>query len=286
MSDRTSELTKAFHDHQQHVQKAEYRTAGEFMGVDEKLKILEERGQSDLIEIFKDWHPRSSPRRRKGAPLDQRLSITVTAADRAIMDGEIRAIQASGEPTSLTKLIRSRAMGNLDMEGWREIASEALEELNQLVAQQNALRKEKRAIEADLENVEDDQEQIYLYERKLYDIENKLGKLVGKKEKRNVRLQGRMTYNEAETVKWRAQRLCLSTTDYLRIMIFGFQPNSAADAHMSVDARRRFYVSILDVTENGWGNPPGVFQCSQCESYNEEIMRLRERLKKLEGDHR
>lgn len=282
MSDRTAQLTKAFNNHQ-HSGSDDYKTAGEFLTVNEKLRVLEERGQADLIEIFKDWKPRVSTRRRKGAPLDQRVSISVTSADRAIMDGEIKAIKASGESVSLGHLIRSRAMGNLDVQGWRQIASDALDELNGLLESKGELLKTKAAIEADLENYADDEEQVSIYERNLYDIETKLAKLNAKREKRNIRLQGRMTYNEAETVKWRAQRLCLSTTDYLRIMIFDLQPNSTADAHMTVDARRRFYVSILDVCDNGWGNPPGVYECSQCESYAEEISRLRARIKELEN---
>lgn len=282
MTDRTAQLVEKFHNHQEGSD--EYKTAGEFLTVDEKLRVLEERGQADLIEIFKDWKPRHSPRRRKGAPLDQRLSITVTPADRAIMDGEIKAIKAAGESVSLGHLIRTRAMGNMDVHGWKDVASEALDELNQLIDGQGELKKRKKAIESDLENSEDDEEQVALYERQLYDIETKLAKLVGNREKRNIRLQGRMTFNEAETVKWRAQRLCISTTDYLRILIFNLQPNSTADAHLSADARRRFWISIIDVCENGWGNPPGVYQCSQCESYSEEITRLKARIQQLENN--
>lgn len=281
----TRKLEKKFEGHQHKAEEAKgsYSTGADFMTVEEKLKILEERGQEDLIEIFKDWKPsKARVRKRKGAPLDQRVSITVTSADRAVMDGEVKAIKAAGESTSLGNLIRSRAMSNLDVQGWREIASDALDELNELVKTQKDLRAKKKAIIADMENEADDSEQTALYERHLYDIEQKLGKLVAQREKRTVRLQGRMTYTEAETVKWRAQRLCLSTTDYLRIMIFDLKPNSTADAHLSVDARRRFYVSVLDVADNGWGNPPGVYACSQCESYSEEITRLNERIRELE----
>jgi len=284
MADRYEELAKSFHAHQDGNDANGYKTAGEFLTVDEKLKVLEERGQADLIEIFKDWKPRTSTRRRKGAPLDQRVSITVTAADRAVMDGEVKTIKATGESVSLGNLIRSRAMGNLDVNGWRDTASAALDELNELVNSQSELKKRKKAIELDLENNVDDSEQIAIYERELYSIEGKLAKLIGSGEKRAIRLQGRMTFTEAETVKWRAQRLCLSTTDYLRIMIFGLEPNSSSDAHLSVDARRRFWISILDVADNGWGNPPGVNLCSQCESYADEISKLRERIRQLEGN--
>lgn len=288
MSDRYEELAKSFRDHQDHSDGNAYKTVGEFLTVEEKLKVLEERGQGDLIEIFKDWRPRVSSRKRKGAPLDQRVSITVTPADRAIMDGEVRNIRSTGAPISLGNLIRSRAMGDLDMQGWKEKADEALKELTEIVNNQSALRKKLKAIELDLENSqensEEDTEQIAIYDREVYAIEEKLKKLKGTGEKRSIRLQGRMTFNEAETVKWRAQRLCISTTDYLRIMIFNLTPNSSADSHLSVDARRRFWVSIIDVVENGWGNPPGVYQCSQCESYSEEISNLKKRIQELESE--
>ena len=59
------------------------------------------------------------------------------------------------------------------------------------------------------------------------------------------------------------------------MMIFGLEPNSTADAHMSLDAKRRFYVSIIEVANNGWGNPPAIYECSQCVNYMDEIRKLR-----------
>lgn len=283
---QNEQLAQKFREHQHGNESNAYRTAGEALSVNDKLKILEQRGQSDLIEIFKDWKPRSSTRRRKGAPLDQRVSIALAGAERAVLDGEIRAIKATGQSTTLGALIRSRAMGSPNMADWRETAWLALDELDTLSKSQADLKNRKKMIELALEDGDDheDEEQASLLERELVDISNKIGKLSSKTgDKRNVRLQGRMTYAESETVKFRAQRLCLSTTDYLRMLIFDLTPNSAADQHLNLDARRRFYVSIIDVADNGWGNPPGVFKCSQCESYAEEISRLQERIKQLEA---
>lgn len=283
---QTDLLTQKFRDHQHGGSTNAYATAGEILSVDDKLKILEQRGQTDLIEIFKDWKPRASTRRRKGAPLDQRVSIALAGAERAILDGEIRAIKDTGQSTTLGALIRSRAMGSPNMADWRETAWLALDELDALLKNQTEMKNRKKMIEAALEDGDDheDEEQVSLLERELVDTITKLGKLSSKAgDKRNVRLQGRMTYAESESVKWKAQRLCLSTTDYLRMLIFDFTPNSAADQHLNLDARRRFYVSIIDVADNGWGNPPGVYQCSQCESYATEINSLRERIKQLEA---
>lgn len=283
MTDREEQLRQSFNEHHSHQDDGKFRTAGEFMSVEEKLQILQDRGQADLIEIFKDWKPRVNPRKRTGAPLDQRVSLTITPAEKQILENEVKAIKETGSTTSLGNVIRSRAMGNLNVQDWVTVADEALAELNELVEKQGEIRKRQKAIEADLEASNDDPEQVAIYERELYDIHQKLAKLKPQPGKRSVRLQGRLTYQEAEAVKWRAYRLGLTTTDYLRIMVFGLLPNDSADAHLSVDARRRFWVSILDVAKNSWGNPPGAFQCSQCESYAEEITKLQERIRQLGG---
>lgn len=283
---KTEALAEKFREHQHSNKAGSFATAGEALSVEDKLKILEERGQADLIDIFKGWKPRASTRRRKGAPLDQRVSIALSASERALLDGEIKAIKATGQSTTLGALIRSRAMVSPNLADWREIAWAALDELDALVKGEKELKNRQKMIENALEEEEiaDDSEEIMLFEKELVEIQAKLSKLKASPvEKRNVRLQGRMTYAEAEAVKWRAQRLCLSTTDYLRMLIFDQAPNTAADQHLNLDARRRFYVSILDVADNSWGNPPGVYKCSQCESYADEITKLQERIRQIEA---
>ena len=279
---RTDELEKKFKERQASTQSNKYSTAGEVLSVEDKLKILEQRGQTDLIDIFKDWKPRVSTRKRKGAPLDQRVSIAITPAERAMLDGELKAIKETGKATSLGALIRSRAMGTPNVTEWREIAWKELDNLTEIINSEKELKKRKSIIEDVLEN-EEDEEQVSILEKELYEIKLKLGKLATTPgEKRSVRLQGRMTYAEAEQVKWRAQRLCLSTTDYLRMLIFDLNPVGISDQHLNLDARRRFYVSIAAVADDGFQAPPGVHQCSQCESYADEIARLNERIKLAE----
>lgn len=279
---RSEKATKAFVKHQNNVSHSDYKVAGKGMSVDEKLKILQERGQEELIEIFKDWQPRTSNRRKKGAPLDQRVSITVSASDRRALDNELNIIKNSGTKTTLGALIRSRAMSQLDLVGWSQIATEALDELDLITKNKNEYNSRIKALKLAIEE-DDDTEQMALYNIELAEINSKLDKIVARGEKRSNRLQGRMSMPEAETVKWRAQRLCISTSDYLRIMIFGLEPNSIADAHMSLDSKRRFYISIIDVANNGWGTPPTIYECSQCETYMEEIHKLRDRVKQLES---
>lgn len=258
----------------------DYNTAAESLTVDEKLRILEEIGQPELIELFKGWKPRPSKKKR-GAPLDQRVAITVTAREKFSLDQELKSIKSSGETITASQFIRNRALGAVDIEGWRVIATKALKELEELADSQTDMRHRKRQLANLIEETEDPEDEG-LYEKELSEINKKLEKLVAKNEKRTNRLSGRMSMAESETVKWRAQRLCLSSSDYLRMMIFGLEPNSPADAHMSLDARRRFYVSILDVAANSWGSPPTVFECSQCANYLDEIEKLRDRVRQLE----
>lgn len=259
----------------------DYEVATERMPLDDKLKILEQLGRKDLIEIFKEWKPRQ-PKKSKSAPLDQRVSITVTAVERVNLDNEVKTLKKSGQNVSLSQIIRSRALGNIDINGWREIAEKALKEIEEIESNEKAYNDRIRTLNYLLEEEEDD-EQIGLYEREISEISIKLQKIVAKSEKRNNRLSGRMTMKEAETVKWRAERLCISASDYLRMIIFNLIPNTSADAHLSLAAKKRFYISIIDVSENGWGENPNIYNCSQCANYVEELTVLKDRLRQLES---
>jgi hypothetical protein len=257
-----------------------YHVATETLTVADKLKVLEALGHPELIEVFKDWRPRVIKKRRS-APLDQRVAITVTNLEKVSLDSELHSLKAAGEVITASQFIRNRALGTVDINGWAPIATNALKELADISTRQTEFRTRKRQL-ANLIEETDDSEEIGLFEKELSSINQKLGLLVGRNERRINRLSGRMSMAEAETVRWRAQRLCLSSSDYLRMMIFTLSPNSNADAHMSLDAKRRFYVSIIDVAENGWGAPPTIYECSQCGNYLEEIERLRDRIKQLE----
>lgn len=258
-----------------------FETFGERASLSDKMKILEELGRPELVEVFKDWTPRQARRRRTGAPLDQRVAITVTNQEKYYLEMELKTIRSSGDKITASKFIRNRAMGSVDIHGWRETARKALAELDDLSDESPALRSRRRQLMGMIEDAEDAEDEG-MYEIELASVNAKLEKLIATNEKRKNRLTGRMSMAEAETVRWRAQRLCLSSSDYLRMMIFGLEPNTHADAHMSLDARRRFYISIIDVAQNGWGSPPNHFECSQCVNYLDEIDRLRDRVKQLE----
>lgn len=279
---RTSRSTRAADAFRkkQSEKEEKYSIGAKNLTVDEKLKFLEEIGHKDMIDLFKDWKPRVSKRKQRGAPLDQRVSITVTNLERVSLDQELKAIKSAGEKITMSQFIRNRALGTVDINGWRDIAEKALKEIEETVKNQSNLRKAKIALAAEMDDEEDDDEAAVL-SLKIDEINRALNKIVAQNEKRGNRLSGRMSMPEAETVKWRAQKLCISSSDYLRMMIFGLEPDSNADSHMSLDSKRRFYLSIMEVAANGWGTPPTIYECSQCANYMEEITRLRSEVEAL-----
>lgn len=266
------------------VNQSKYDVATEAMSVQDKLDVLEKLGRSDLMEIFKDWQPRQTRAKKKTAPLDQRVSITVTDKEKFSLQQDLAQTNKNGPKITVSQFIRNRAIGSIDIQGWREIAEAALIEINEIDEQRTDLAKRERAIKLEIEDLDsvDDREEVGMLEKEMAQINAKLKKVIAQNEKRTNRLAGRMSMQEAETIKWRASRLCISTSDYLRFMIFDLLPDTSADAHMSLDAKRRFYVSIIDVALNGWGEPPTIAHCVQCSNYMDEIMRLRDRVKQLE----
>ena len=280
---RTAAANNTAHQHSDssdQEMKKKYVVGLEQASVDEKLNILEVMGRPELIDIFKGWAPRVSNRKKRGAPLDQRVSITVTTQERVTLDQELKSLTKEGEKISMSQFIRNRALGTVDINGWKDIADKALKEIEEVAKNQKQLRAEKLNILSMIDEEEDD-DVASVYSIQVADIDRRLGKIVAQNEKRNNRLSGRMSMAEAETIKWRAQRLCVSSSDYLRMMIFALEPDSNADSHMSLDAKRRFYISILDVAKNGWGTPPSVYECSQCVNYMDEIRRLKEENEQL-----
>lgn len=277
----TNNVQSGFHVHTPEKDN-KYAVASENMTLDNKLEILDNIGRKDLIGLFKDWKPRVSKAKKKGAPLDQRISITVTNNERNSLNSEILNIRNLGEKISMSQFIRNRALGNVDINKWREIAEKEFDSIQKIKENEKELKNKILAYQLQIDE-EDDEAEIANYEIKIAEINNDLGKIAPKNQKRVNRLSGRMSMAESETVKWRAQRLTVSTSDFLRIMIFNLTPGDTADAHMSFEAKMRFYISIIDVAENGWGEAPKIYNCSQCENYMEEILKLKERIKLLQN---
>lgn len=231
MSNRKSRQIKAAANIAQYQKEQEEQSKYDVkeISTDDKIAILEERGRADLVDLFKGWQPRVSNRKKRGAPLDQRVSITVTTPERLSLDSELKKIKSLGEKITMSQFIRNRALGTVDINGWRERADSALAEIDDAYDNQSDYRKEKENLIDRIES-EDDEDVISVYSIKINEINRKLNKLVAQNEKRNNRLSGRMSMAEAETIKWRAQRLCISSSDYLRMMIFALEPDSAADS--------------------------------------------------------
>lgn len=258
-----------------------YAVGAESLTIEEKLKVLEEMGRPELISVFKEWQPRQTRRRKSGAPLDQKVAVSVTSGERAWLEGEIRAIKAASDSVSMSQYVRDQAMATVDIEQWKLTATSELERLDDIESHRKDLEKKREALIYMTEDT-DDEEELALYNRQLYTVKHDLEALAAKPGKRGNRLSGRMSMAEAETVRWRASRLCLSTSDYLRMVIFNLGPASIGDSHLGLDSRRRFYISIIDVANNGWGHPSTVYECSQCANYIQEIEKLRDRISQLE----
>lgn len=253
-----------------------FQTAGERMTLDDKRKVLESLGRQELIDLFKEWKPRRYKSKRTSPPLDQRITLTATTMQRQKLESELRLLKQAGEKVSMAQYVRSHAAANPpDIQEWAQIAEQALNELDDTIAHKEELEQRRVDLATILENQDDDDFENLDVINEINDISRRLSRLLPVNTNRSHRLSGRMTMQEVQTVKWRAERLCLSVSDFLRMSVFSLRPNSAADQHLSIDAKRRFYVSIIDVATNGWGSPPEIYACSQCQEYLEEIRKLR-----------
>lgn len=263
------------------VEKNSFKVASENMTRSEKEAFLKEIGREDLSGIFEGWTPKRSSK-KKPVPLDQRTSIPVGIEERVLLDMEVKRLREAnlGTQFSMGSYIRSKAIGSLDIEHWRSIALEELKAIDDILENKSLLKKEEARLRERIDNSYDEEDAFVLMSR-LKEIESKLDVLKSKPVSRKFRLSGRMSVAEMETVKWRAQRLCLTVSDYLRRMIFDLSPGREEDAHLTLDGKRRFYISILDVAKNGWGSPPEIYECKQCSLYIDEIGALRKELNNL-----
>lgn len=251
----------------------------------EKEKILNEIKQGDLISLFKDHCSKNSeykPVMAKAVALDQQLAITISEDEKQFIQRELRDIHRTSPQVTVSSYIRNKSLIQIDVAKWNELALEGIKRLSSKDYDERELRKKYTRYLKLLDNIseldEEDTESEVIYNNKLRDIEAKLAELKKAQPKRKYRLSGRTTFNEANLIRWRAARLSLTIADYVRFAIFDYEPNSFADKHLSANARKRFYVSILDVYRNGWGEPPTVNECPNCARYIKDIKALKEQL--------
>ena len=268
--------------------KAITRDVDNILSIKEKEKILEEIHQKDLIDLFKKgFKPQYKKIESKKTILDQQISIAIDNDEKNMIALELNEIRKIANKTSLASFIRSRSLATFDIAEWYQQALEGLEELNSDSWNPKILQNERKKfikLLDDLEDSEDDNrdEDMLYYQTQLNECEQKLASLKKQNRKRGYRVSTRVTYEEANTIRWRAARLSITVPDYMRYVIFGYLPFTDSDYNLSLEARKRFYVSIIDVYKNGWGEIPEVNECPNCARYKHELEILRDKVSRYE----
>ena len=257
--------------------------------LENKRNILAGIGQQNLIKLFQN-QPKFKPVEPKKLALDQQVAITLSENEKERLINDRDKIQELGKLPSISSYIRKRIVLPLDIEEWRAFAEQGLKDLNNSDTESKSLSKQKlkliNAIDLldDITNVDKDTQEVEKLKQELQQVEERLSLLKStKQEKRIYKLTGNITFNEANFVRWRAARLSIPVADFIRFTLFDYQP-TIDDNHMSVDARKRFYISILDVCDNGWGKPPVVNECPNCARYLADIKRLQQQIEYLQKE--
>lgn len=257
--------------------------------LENKQNILASLGQENLMKLFQN-QPKFKPIEPKKIALDQQIAITLSENEKQRLIQDRERIRELGKLPSISSYIRKKILLQLDIEQWREFAEQGLKNLDNSDSESKTLQKQKIRLINSIDQLDDivksdiNTEEIDRLKKELEEIENRLMLLKStKQEKRIYRLSGNITFNEANFVRWRAARLSLSLADYIRFILFDYQP-TIDDNHMSVESRKRFYVSILEVAQNGWGNPPVVNECPNCARYLDDIKKLQEQIEYLKNE--
>lgn len=257
--------------------------------LENKQNILASLGQENLMKLFQN-QPKFKPIEPKKIALDQQIAITLSENEKQRLIQDRERIRELGKLPSISSYIRKKILLQLDIEQWREFAEQGLKNLDNSDTESKTLQKQKIRLINSIDQLDDivkddiNTEEINKLKKELEEIENRLMLLKStKQEKRIYRLSGNITFNEANFVRWRAARLSLSLADYIRFILFDYQP-TIDDNHMSVESRKRFYVSILEVAQNGWGNPPVVNECPNCARYLDDIKKLQEQIEYLKNE--
>ena len=257
--------------------------------LENKQSILAGLGQENLMKLFQN-QPKFKPIEPKKIALDQQIAITLSENEKQKLIQDRERIRELGKLPSISSYIRKKILLQLDIEQWREFAEQGLKNLDNSDFESKTLQKQKIRLINSIDQLDDivksdiDTEEIDRLKKELEEIENRLMLLKStKQEKRIYRLSGNITFNEANFVRWRAARLSLTLADYIRFILFDYQP-TINDNHMSVESRKRFYVSILEVAQNGWGNPPVVNECPNCARYISDIKNLQKQIEYLTNE--
>lgn len=261
--------------------------------LDKKSQILHELQQDELIDLFKGSYKTGyKPVEAKPLCLDQQVAMSISEEEKKWIQKDYQDSLKTGQ-ISLSSYIRNKILSDIDVGGWFESALKGIKILTSDDYNEKLLLQEKKKYQKYIDDLSDvtveeddngsDDEKLKVFSMHLKLIENKLESLKAVSPKRSYRVAGRVTFDEANHIKWRAGRLSLSVADYLRFLLFGYYPNSENDKHMSLIARKRFYISVLDVYKNGWGNPPQLNGCPNCARYQKDIQILKEQIARYQA---
>ena len=257
--------------------------ADELMSYEEKEALLKEIHQEDIIDLFKK-NAKSAYQAPKhnSDPLDQSITIAITSAEKDIIASELKAIRKAGGRSTVAAFGRNRTTIDLDVIEWRDRALQGVKELNGPDWTRRSLESKKQTALRKLSKLRaDDNEGKIMYQKQVKEYDRKLSLIERPEEQRKYRIKIRYTYSEAKKIRWRASRLSLTIADYIRFIMFNYLPYSKDDKGMSVNYRRKFYVSIMAVARNGWGTPPDENVDPNTAKYIEEINELRRKNERL-----
>lgn len=252
----------------------------DILSLEDKRKLLKEIGQEDLLDMFKDdYKVKYKPAVQKSTPLDQQVSFSISKEEKEKLSQNLFEIRKVGPGISISAYVRNQVVSDIDMKEWASIAYKELKRLNTDDYDKKELDKRKLKLLKELEDA-NDKEDVYVINKKLNSVKDRISELKRQSFKRKYKLTGRLTFDEAQTVRWRAARLNISIADYLRYQMFDYMPGTDADLGMTFVDRKRFYISILDVYRNGWGEPEKKEECPNCQRYLKEITDLRNEIKR------
>lgn len=197
-------------------------------------------------------------------PVDQRVTVTVTPEERAVISYESRLITTSRG--TLAEVVRSRAMSSIDWIEWVSAASKALKKMNEFQAQGERLTMRLSVARNEMRRAQRSGDEAGFEAAKtLFEsTRQKTLELVRKPVRRSSRLVTRLSYEDRETIAFRAQQLGITISDYMRLLVFSYTPGES-DWHMSEVARRRFYHNVLRLAKSG-GFPvkERKYACPRC----------------------
>lgn len=250
------------------------------LSLDDKRQLLRELGQEDLLDVFKQgYKPKYTPAVQKKSPLDQQLAFSASKEEKNALSKELLEIRKIGPGISISAFVRNQVTSEIDMKDWAEKAYAELKKINSPEYSKEEINKRKTQLMLEMEESEDkDTLETQLELNKILEKEKRLKR---QRFKRKYRLSTRVTFKEAQTIRWRAARLNLTIADYLRYLMFSYYPGHESDLGLSLKDRKRFYISVLDVYKNGWNEPDRDNEsCPNCKRYLDEIRKLKDQIER------